>query len=165
MENISNEIINKLEYACTALINELLIIKHYEDSNGNINKYKWLDILNTTYSDNNINPILKVISKIFDNTNNDVEKIITLVVSEYFSNEDLNMLRKFMDNYYIHLFNIKQEDCSSNWYNNHDPLKSLTFELHSKIIFEIAISFYMKICPKFVKNILLNTPEQMIQLK
>lgn len=167
MGNISNELINKLESSCCELINELVIMKNYEDANGNANKYDWLYIQNTRDCDTNLKPIQKVISRIFYK-NNKIRAILLSVVDKYFVNEDINMVRRFADNYYICLFNCRPENCANNWYHykNDGPFQTEDQRAHSISVFISAMFFYMDLRPIFVKHQFLRAQEtSAIQLK
>lgn len=169
IKNISIELINKLESSCCELINELIIMKNYEDSIGNANKYDWLHIQNTRDCDTNLKPIERVISRIFYK-NNKISTIIFSVISKYFDNKDIDMVRRFADNYYICSFNCRPENCHNNWYHYNNkldgPFQGEDSNIHSIIVFRAAMSFYMDLRPIFVKHQFLRAQEtSAIQLK
>lgn len=168
MKNISNEIINKLKCSCCALINELLIMKNYEDSNGNTNKYNWLHISDTPEpdsdydsddpDDDNLKPTLKVIDTMSGIKCDEIDKIID--VSDYFVFEDIDMLTMFMDNCCMQGWGTVRKN-GTYWF---DPKSNGTNVLSSTMFFQEAMFYYMELDPKFVKNILLSD-QATIQLK
>lgn len=171
---LSNEMINKLESACCAYIKELLIHKKYEDENGNTFKYDWLNIVEFPYSDNdsdhdtdsdtdsNTQHIQKIICEMFDQRNG---ALLWPIVSEYFVPEDVDMLRRLSDNYYIVVYHYTQEACDINWTHHTNPSNINNRVKYSNMIFKMGMSFYMKTHHHFVRNILLNDIEPSIQLK
>lgn len=171
---LTNEMIDKLEWVCTAYIKELLINKKYEDENGNTFKYDWLNLVDLPYSDNdsdhdtdsdndiNNQNIQKIICEMFVQRNG---ALLWPIVSEYFVPEDVEMLRRLSDNYYIHVYHYTQEACNINWSDHTNPHNINNPTKYSNMIFKMGMSFYMKMNQDFVRNILLNGIEPSMELK
>lgn len=172
---LSDEMINKLEWACTAYIKELIIKKKYEDENGNINKYKWLYIYDTSYSENDSESeadsadsdwhhehIQHVIYEMFHKRNC---ALLWPIISDYFVQEDINMLRTLNDKYNIKVLHYTQEDCDKKWRNLinqgniNNPMNILN------MIFKMEMYEYMQMNPNLLENILLTGIDTSTQLK
>lgn len=89
--------IDKLEYACKAYTQELLIRKKDEDNKGNKKLYSWLNKYTAA-----------VIPKMFGEIN---DPVLETIISDYFVPEDKYILRIFMNNYYAYVYNFTQETC------------------------------------------------------
>jgi hypothetical protein len=160
--SLSPEMISKLEYATQSFIKELLILKKDQEDTGNKNTYKWLNIVDNR---GRIQHIQGIIARMFDINNNPVAAVLESVMSDYFVPEDVVMLRRFVDDYYIHVYKYTQEKCDEFCRNqlimNHmnNPLK------YPIMIFEMAMYLYMNIHQKFVINQLYHVIDNNEQLK
>jgi hypothetical protein len=89
MACLPQTMIDKLEYACKAYIQELLIRKKDEDKKGgNKELYSWLNVVNAA-----------VFHDMLDEIN---DPVLESVVSDYFIPEDEPMLRRFTNNHYFY---------------------------------------------------------------
>jgi hypothetical protein len=157
MECLSPEMNDKLQYACQAFIKELLILKKYEEEKGNVETYSWLNI--AEYQD-----IKSLVEEMFvprDETND----IKWSVISDYSTSEDVPMLRRFADNYYIREFKYTQEKCDKFWKkrlfmdHRNNPLE------YPNMIFEMAVFIYMEINTNVVIDSLQDPDTNNVQLK
>ena len=146
MAGLSQEMIYKLEYACQAFIKELLILKKDQEDTGNKETYKWLNLVDDR---GRIQHIQGIIERMFHNSN---AEVLASVVSDYFVPEDVVMLRRFVDDYYIHVYKYTQEKCDIKWSNREDTYNIFNAELYSNMMFELGMYFYMNIQHKFVIN-------------
>ena len=146
MAGLSQEMIYKLEYACQAFIKELLILKKDQEDTGNKETYKWLNLVDDR---GRIQHIQGIIERMFHNSN---AEVLASVVSDYFVPEDVVMLRRFVDDYYIHVYKYTQEKCDIKWSNREDTYNIFNAELYSNMMFELGMYFYMNIQQKFVIN-------------
>ena len=146
MAGLSQEMIYKLEYACQAFIKELLILKKDQEDTGNKETYKWLNLVDDR---GRIQHIQGIIERMFHNSN---AEVLASVVSDYFVPKDVVMLRKFVDDYYIHVYKYTQEKCDIKWSNREDTYNIFNAELYSNMMFELGMYFYMNIHQKFVIN-------------
>ena len=146
MAGLSQEMIYKLEYACQAFIKELLILKKDQEDTGNKETYKWLNLVDDR---GRIQHIQGIIERMFHNSN---AEVLASVVSDYFVPEDVVMLRRFVDDYYIHVHKYTQETCDVKWSNREDTYNIFNAELYSNMMFELGMYFYMNIHQKFVIN-------------
>jgi hypothetical protein len=146
MAGLSQEMIYKLEYACQAFIKELLILKKDQEDTGNKETYKWLNLVDDR---GRIQHIQGIIERMFHNSN---AEVLASVVSDYFVPEDVVMLRRFVDDYYIHVYKYTQEKCDIKWSNREDTYNIFNAELYSNMMFELGMYFYMNIHQKFVIN-------------
>ena len=147
MASLSEEMIVKLEYATQTFIKELLIIKKHQEDTGNTETYKWLNIVDER---GRIQHIQGIIERMFANPV--AAALMTSVMSEYFILEDVVMLRRFVDDYYIHVHKYTQEKCDIKWTNRTYMYNIFNIELYSNMMFELGIYFYMNIHHKFVIN-------------
>ena len=162
MAYLSPEMIDKLEYACQAFIKELLILKKDEEEKGNVETYSWLNIEEYQYSSN---PIQSLVEEMFV-PRNETNDIKWSVISDYSTSEDVPMLRRFADNYYIRFYNYTQEACDKLWKDRlfmdhmNNPLE------YPNMMFEMAVFIYMEINTNFVIDNLYYDPDtNKIQLK
>jgi hypothetical protein len=160
MESLSEEMIAKLEYATQTFIKELLILKNDEEEKGNTATYSWLNIVDHR---GRIQHIQGIIERMFHNSN---AEVLASVVSDYFVPEDVVMVRRFVDDYYIHVYKYTQENCDNiKWANRTNAHNIFNIELYSNMMFEMGIYFYMNIHQKFVINQLYNVIDNNAQLK
>ena len=149
MACLSPEMIDKLQYACQAFITELLILKKDEEEKGNVEQYSWLNIENYTQA---------LAGKMFI-PRNETNDIKWSVISDYSTSEDVPMLRRFADNYYIRVCNYTQEACDKCWkdrlFMNHmnNPLK------YPNMMFEMGMYLYMDLNEDFVIDNLYYDPD------
>ena len=143
---VSDEMLEKLKYACESFIKELLILQYNKENEGNYEEYEWLNIMDTRGRTQHINIL---INQMFIESN---DAVLSSVVSDYFvpEYEDVIMLKRFADNYYIKVYNYTQEMCDNKWWNNYIDNNNITF--YSNSIFEIGMCFYMKIHHEVVVN-------------
>ena len=141
MECLSQEMIYKLEYACQAYIIELLILKNNEEEKGNTEKYNWLNIVNYQ------NRIQGIIDRMLNQ-----RPLLESVITDYFVPEDVLMLRKFVDNYSIYVYNYTQEVCNIHWTHRSNTYNMFNPKLYSNMIFELGMDYYMNLHPQFVLN-------------
>ena len=146
MAGLSQEMITKLEYATQTFIKELLILKNDEEEKGNTSTYSWLNIVDHR---GRIQHIQGIIIRMFHNSN---PEVLASVVSDYFVPEDVVMLRRFVDDYYIHVYKYTQEYCDIKWSNRTNTHNIFNTELYSNMMFEMGMYFYMNIQQKFVIN-------------
>ena len=153
---LSPEMIDKLQYACQAFITELLILKKDEEEKGNVEQYSWLNIENYTQA---------LAGKMFI-PRNETNDIKWSVISDYSTSEDVPMLRRFADNYYIRVCNYTQEACDKCWkdrlFMNHmnNPLK------YPNMMFEMGMYLYMDLNEDFViDNLYYDSDTNKTQLK
>jgi hypothetical protein len=150
MACLSEEMIAKLEYATQTFIKEVLIIKKNEEEKGNVEQYYWLNLVDRR---GRIQHIRGIIERMF-NTNNNIPVIELLksVVSDYFVPEDIVIVRRFVDDYYIHVYKYTQKMCDNIWSDERNTYNNLNLntELYSNRIFEMGMYFYMCIHQKFV---------------
>ena len=151
MACLSPEMNDKLQYACQAFIKELLILKKDEEEKGNVETYSWLNI--AEYQD-----IKSLVEEMFvprEETND----IKWSVISDYSTSEDVPMLRRFADNYYIREFKYTQEKCDNLWKrrlfmdHRNNPLN------YPNMIFEMGLFIYMDLNTNFVGEILYYDPD------
>lgn len=147
MVGLSQEMIYKLEYACQAFIKELLILKKDEEDTGNVETYKWLNLVDNR---GRIQHIQGIIERTFNMDNNPVAAVLASVVSDYFVPEDVVMLRRFVDDYYMHVYKYTQETCDNIWSNRMNTYNIFNADLYSNMMFELGMYFYMNIHQKFV---------------
>jgi hypothetical protein len=147
MVGLSQEMIYKLEYACQAFIKELLILKKDEEEKGNVETYKWLNLVDNR---GRIQHIQGIIERMFNTDNNPVTSVLASVVSDYFVPEDVVMLRRFVDDYYIHVYKYTQEKCDNIKWAHQNEYNIFNTELYSIMMFELGMYFYMNIHQKFV---------------
>ena len=146
MACLSPEMIDKLQYACQAFIKELLILKKDEEEKGNKKTYSWLNIEEYNYSSN---PIEELTQEIFCRRE-ETDYIRLMIISDYSASEDVPMLRRFADNYYMRMYKYTQEKCETFWKNRlimdhmNNPLK------YPNMMIEMAMYLYMDINPNFV---------------
>ena len=156
---LSQKMIDKLEYACQTVIQELLVLKNDEEEKGNTKTYRWL---NETYKiRGRVQPITRIIDEIFLHKSN----ILLSVISDYAVPEDVPMLRRFIDDYYIHVYKYTQENCDIKWTPRTNTYNPFNIELYSNMIFELGMYFYMNIHQNFVINQLYHTIDNNEQLK
>ena len=148
MACLSPEMIDKLQYACQAFIKELLILKKVEEEKGNKKTYSWLNI-EEYQPEYMTSPIQGLTEQMFcprKKTNN----IRLTVISDYSASEDVPMLRRFADNYYMRLYKYTQEMCDTFWKNRlfmdhmNNPLK------YPNMMFEMGMYLYMDLNENFV---------------
>ena len=160
---LSQEMIDKLEYAIQALIKEFLILKNDEEEKGNKKTYMWL---NETYKiRGRVQPISRIIDEIFLHKSN----ILLSVISDYAVPEDVDMLKILSDNYYIHKHRHTQEQCEGMWRR----LRSTTPEdfnptTYPIMMFKHGMYYYMQLNTEFVKHHLFNVVDNnkyLVQLK
>ena len=152
-ECLSQKMIDKLEYACQTVIQELLILKNDEEQKGNKKTYRWL---NETYKIRGILqpiPITRIIDEIFHQTTH----ILLSIISDYADPEDVDMLKIFSDNYNIHKLKLSQEECERMWRR----LRSTTPEdfkptTYPTMMFKHGMYYYMHLNTEFVKHHLFN---------
>jgi len=159
MASLSEEMIAKLEYATQTFIKELLIIKKDQEDTGNKKTYKWLNLVD---NQGRIQHIQGIIERMF---NNPVAAVLASVVSDYFVPQDVVMLRRFVDDYYIHVYKYTQEKCNIKWRNRMNTYNIFNTELYSNMMFELGIYFYMNIHQNFVIKQLYHTIDNNEQLK
>ena len=153
---VSDKMMEKMQYACEAFIKELVILKTQEDEKGNHHKYQWLNIVDTRGRVNHINGIIDGMFYIPFHTLYSPEKhdILEQILSDYFVPEDLPMVRRFVDTFYIYVYNYTQETCD-NVNINHT----------SEAIFGRGMYFYMRMHHHVVINSLFReldpTPNQL----
>ena len=160
MASLSEEMIVKLEYATQTFIKELLIIKKDQEDTGNTETYKWLNIVDER---GRIQHIQGIIERMFANPV--AAALLMSVISDYFIPEDVVMLRRFVDDYYIHVHKYTQEKCDIKWTNRMYVYNIFNIELYSNMMFELGIYFYMNIHQKFVINQLYHVIDNNAQLK
>ena len=160
---LSQEMIDKLEYAIQALIKEFLILKNDEEEKGNKKTYRWL---NETYKiRGRVQPITRIIDEIFLHKSN----ILLSVISDYVAPEDVDMLKIFSDNYNIHKHRNSQEQCEQTWRR----LRSTTPEdfnptTYPIMMFKHAMYYYMQLNTEFIRHNLFNVVDNnkyLVQLK
>ena len=159
---LSQKMIDKLEYACQTVIQELLVLKNDEEEKGNTKTYRWL---NETYKiRGRVQPITRIIDEIFLHKSN----ILLSVISDYAVPEDVDMLKIFSDNYYIHKHRHSQEQCEQMWRR----LRSTTPEdfnptTYPIMMFKHGMYYYMQLNTEFVKHNLfnVNVDKALVQLK
>ena len=165
---LSQEMIDKLEYAIQALIKEFLILKNDEEEKGNKKTYRWL---NETYKIRGrvnlcrVQPITRIIDEIFLHKSN----ILLSVISDYVAPEDVDMLKIFSDNYNIHKHRNSQEQCEQTWRR----LRSTTPEdfnptTYPIMMFKHAMYYYMQLNTEFIRHNLFNVVDNnkyLVQLK
>ena len=165
---LSQEMIDKLEYAIQALIKEFLILKNDEEEKGNKKTYRWL---NETYKIRGrvklcrVQPITRIIDEIFLHKSN----ILLSVISDYVAPEDVDMLKIFSDNYNIHKHMDSQEQCEQTW----SRLRSTTPEdfnptTYPIMMFKHAMYYYMQLNTEFIRHNLFNVVDNnkyLVQLK
>jgi hypothetical protein len=160
MACLSQEMIYKLEYATQTFIKELLILKKDQEDTGNKEPtYNWLNLVDHR---GRIQHIQGIIERMFDNPN---AALLASVISDYFVPEDVQMLRRFVDDYYIHVYKYTQEKCDNKWSNQTDTYNIFNPELYSNMMFELGMYFYMSIHQKFVINQLYHVIDNNEQLK
>lgn len=156
MAGLSQEMIEKLKYASETLVQEFLILKKDEEERGNVQQYNvqqynWLNVvdqkqyswLNVVDRRGRIQPIVGIIGRMFA-TNN---ATLASVISDYFVPEDVVMLRRFVDDYYIHVYKYTQEGCDNKWKD-----QNIFNQEYSNTMFELGMYFYMNIHQKLVIN-------------
>jgi len=147
MAGLSEEMIAKLEYANQTFIKELLILKKDQEDTGNKETYKWLNLVDNR---GRIQHIQGIIERMFHNSN---AEVLASVASDYFVPEDVVMVRRFVDDYYIHVYKYTQENCDNiKWANRTNTHNIFNTELYSNMMFELGMYFYMNIHQKFVIN-------------
>ena len=156
LAGLSQEMIYKLEYATQTFIKELLILKKDKEDTGNKETYKWLNIVDDR---GRIQHIQGIIERMFIMDNKPVASVLASVVSDYFVSEDVVMLRRFIDDYYIHVYKYTQENCDIKWTPRTNTYNPFNIELYSNMIFELGMYFYMNIHQKFVINHLFHVRE------
>jgi hypothetical protein len=155
MACLSPEMIDKLQYACQAFIKELLILKKDEEEKGNVETYSWLNIEEYHYSSN---PIKELAQEMFC-PREETEDIRLSVISDYSASEDVPLLRRFVDNYYICVYKFNQERCETFWKNRlimdhmNNPLK------YPNMMIEMAMYLYMDLNTNFVIDNLYYEPD------
>ena len=148
---LSQEMIDKLEYAIQALIKEFLILKNDEEEKGNKKTYMWL---NETYKiRGRVQPISRIIDEIFLHKSN----ILLSVIYDYVAPEDVDMLKIFSDNYNIHKHRNSQEQCEQTWRR----LRSTTPEdfnptTYPIMMFKHGMYYYMQLNTECVRHNLFN---------
>jgi len=160
---LSQEMIDKLEYAIQALIKEVLILKNDEEEKGNKKTYRWL---NETYKiRGKVQPISRIIDEIFLHKSN----ILLSVISDYVVPEDVDMLKIFSDNYHIHKHKLSQEQCEQMWRRlrstTPDDFNPTTYPI---MMFKHGMYYYMQLNTEFVKHHIFNAHDNnynLIQLK
>ena len=151
MAGLSQEMFNKLEYACQALIKEFVILKKDQEDTGNTKTYSWLNLVDHR---GRIQHIQGIIERMFHNSN---AEVLASVVSDYFVPEDVVMVRRFVDDNYIHKHRYTQEQC--------DNIEWSDRVNYSNMMFELGMYFYMCIHQRFVINQLYNVIDNNEQLK
>jgi len=154
MSCLSQELTDKLEYACQAYIKELLNIQN-EEKQSNKETYSWLD--NADYQ-NEVNSIQYVIEEMFAQRL-ETENIMSSIISDYFVPEDVHVLRRFSDNYYVHVCGRTQDECEIAW-----KRRTNNSAEYSTQICELGMYFYMELHKKFVVDNLYEL-DTSIQLK
>ena len=144
MAGLSQEMIVKLQYATQAFIKEFLILKKDQEDTGNTETYGWLNLVDHR---GRIQHIQGIIERMFHNSN---DAVLASVVSDYFVPEDVVMLRRFVDDYYIHVYKYTQEKCDIKWSNRLNTYNIFNTELYSNHMFELGMYFYMSINQRFV---------------
>ena len=168
MACLSQEMIDKLQYACQAFITELLIIKKYKEHKSKKQEYTYTWF--TERDNNNTGKIThrtvsSIIDRMFHNSN---DALLLSVISDYAVPEDVPMLRRFMDNYYIHVYKVPQLTCDQLWrdrfINNPDEFNSTTFPT---MIFKHGMYYYTQLNTEFVRHNLFNVvvDNDLVQLK
>jgi len=160
---LSQKMIDKLEYACQTVIQELLILKNDEEEKGNKKTYRWL---NETYKRRGrVQPITRIIDEIFLHKSN----ILLSVISDYAVPEDVDMLKIFSDNYHIHKHKLSQEQCEQMWRRlrstTPDDFNPTTYPI---MMFKHGMYYYMQLNTEFVKHHIFNAHDNnynLIQLK
>jgi hypothetical protein len=143
MSCLSQGMIDKLHYACQAYIKELLILKKDEEEKGNVKQYRWLNIAEYRYRSN---PIRTLIDEMFSSRINTPQLRVS-VISDYFAPEDEDILKRFLNNYYIHVYKFTPKRFEEESLNN--PSEYLPSE-YLNIICELAMYFYMELNENFV---------------
>ena len=161
MECLSQGMIDKLEYAGNAYIKELLILKKDEEEKGNVEQYSWLNIAEYHYSSNPIQSLVEEMFSPRDETNH----VKWSVISDYSASQDIPMLRRFVDNYYIYVEKYTQEKCDNLWKrrlfmdHRNNPLN------YPNMIFEMGLFIYMDLNTNFVGDTLQDLDTNNEQLK
>jgi hypothetical protein len=161
MACLSPEMIDKLQYAFQAYIKELLILKKDEEEKGNVEQYSWLNIEEYHYSSN---PIEELAQEMFSRRE-ETDYIRLMIISDYSASEDVPMLRRFADNYYMRVYKYTQEKCDTFWKNRlimdhmNNPLK------YPNMMIEMAMYLYLDLNPKFVIDSLQDSDTNNAQLK
>ena len=145
MSCLPQGMIDKLHYACETYIKELLLLKKDEQEKGNVKPYRWLNIAEYRYRSN---PIRSLIEEMFSHRINTPELRLS-VISDYFAPEDEDILKRFVNNYYIHVYRFTQKRFEESWTTRtlgriNNPSEYLT------IICELAMYFYMLLNERFV---------------
>jgi hypothetical protein len=146
MAGLSDEMITKLEYASQAFIKEFVILKKDQEDTGNTETYSWLNLVDHR---GRIQHIQGIIERMFADPN---AAVLAAVISDYFVPEDVVMVRRFVDDYYIHVYKYTQEKCDIKWSNRTDIYNIFNTELYSNMMYELGMYFYMSIHQKFVIN-------------
>ena len=141
MACLSREMIDKLHYACQAYIKELLILKRDEEEKGNRKTYRWLNLAEYRYRSN---PIRTLIDEMFSHRINTHELRFS-VISDYFAPEDEDILQRFLNNYYIHVYRFTQKR-----FEEWAPTRTLGNIKYFNMICELAMYFYMELNEHFV---------------
>ena len=141
---VSDKMLEKLKCSSEAFIKELLIDQHNKENEGNYKEYSWLNIVDTR---GRVNHITIIIEKMFGDRN---DALLAPVISDYFvpTDEEVDMLRRFGDNYMIKVYKYTQNQCNNNWntYIKENPT------LYSNKMVEMGMYFYMKIHQEVVVN-------------
>jgi hypothetical protein len=133
--------IDTLHYACQAYIKELLILKRVEEEKGNVKQYRWLNLAEYRYRSN---PIHTLIDEMFSHRINTHELRFS-VISDYFAPEDEDILQRFLNNYYIHVYRFTQQR-----FEEWAPTRTLGNRKYFNMICELAMYFYMELNEHFV---------------
>jgi len=155
MACLSPEMIDTLQYACQAFIKELFILKKDEEEKGNVEQYSWLNIEDYHYSSNPIQSLVEEMFSPRDETND----VKWSIISDYSASQDIPMLRRFVDNYYIYVEKYTQEKCDNLWKrrlfmdHRNNPLN------YPNMIFEMGLFIYMDLNTNFVGDILYYDPD------
>ena len=159
---LSQKMIDKLEYACQTVIQELLVLKNDEEEKGNTKTYRWL---NETYKiRGRVQPITRIIDEIFLHKSN----ILLSVISDYAVPEDVDMLKIFSDNYYIHKYKCSQSQCEQIWrYRLTCTPEDFNPTTYPTMMFKHGMYYYMQLNTEFVKHNLFNVnlDKALVQLK
>ena len=148
---LSKEMIDKLEYACQTVIQELLILKNDEKEKGNKNTYSWLNIVDHR---GRIPPITRIIDTMFEIFN---LALLLSVISDYVDPQDVHMLKIFSDNYYIHKYKCSQAQCEQIWrYRLTCTPEDFNPTTYPTMMFKHGMYYYMQLNTEFVRHNLFN---------
>ena len=153
---LSQEMIDKLQYACQVYITELLILKNHEEQKGNVEQYSWLNI--TEYQPEYMTSPIQGLTEQMFVPRIEPDKIRWEIISNHFVPEDVPILKHFSNNYYIHIYKYTQEMCEQSWKRRMLDYTNNLLE-YSNMVCELAMYLYMDLNEKFVTDNLYYDPD------